>query len=435
MKKHLRDLKPNRFGDLIAMNALYRPGPMEYIPSFIRRKHGSEKIQYDLAEMEEYLKDTYGITVYQEQVMLLSRKLAGFTGGQADSLRKAMGKKIRKMMDELKVKFIEGCERNGYDRKVIEKIWKDWEAFAQYAFNKSHSTCYAYVSYQTAFLKAHYPAEFMAAVLSRNIADIKKIGFFMDECRRMGISVLGPCVNESTLKFTVNKDGDVRFGLGAIKGVGESAVEMMVAERKVNGNFLDIYDFVERNKLSSITRKTMEALAISGAFDSLGEISRRQYIEVEDNEATFIERLIKYGNKHQFEKETPQQNLFGEMSQGTIAKPEPPDIDEWHLLDKINREKELIGMYLTAHPLDRFKSEIDSFCTTNLHEMNDLKALSGRDFTFCGIVKTIRDTVDQWRNKPYLMAMVEDFTESYTIRLRGDDYVKFKHFLIRKSHC
>ncbi|MCA1746399.1 MAG: DNA polymerase III subunit alpha, partial [Bacteroidales bacterium] len=255
MKKHLRDLKPNRFEDLIAMNALYRPGPMEYIPSFIRRKHGSEKIQYDLAEMEEYLKDTYGITVYQEQVMLLSRKLAGFTGGQADSLRKAMGKKIRKMMDELKVKFIEGCEKNGYGRKVIEKIWKDWEAFAQYAFNKSHSTCYAYVSYQTAYLKAHYPAEFMAAVLSRNITDIKKIGFFMDECRRMGISVLGPCVNESTLKFTVNKDGDVRFGLGAIKGVGESAVEMMVAERKENGNFLDIYDFVERNKLSSITRK------------------------------------------------------------------------------------------------------------------------------------------------------------------------------------
>ncbi len=428
MKKHLRDLQPNRFEDLIAMNALYRPGPMEYIPSFIRRKHGSEKIRYDLKEMEEYLTDTYGITVYQEQVMLLSRKLAGFTGGQADSLRKAMGKKIRKMMDELKVKFIEGCGKNGYDKNIVEKIWKDWEAFAQYAFNKSHSTCYAYVSYQTAYLKAHYPAHFMAAVLSRNISDIKKIGFFMDECRRMGISVLGPCVNESTLKFTVNKNGDIRFGLGAIKGVGESAVEMMVKERKKNGNFLDIYDFVERNKLPSITRKTMEALAISGAFDSLGEINRRQYIEVEENEATFIERLIKYGNKHQFEKNTPQQNLFGEMNQETIAKPPPPDIDEWHLLDKINREKELIGIYLTAHPLDRFKTEIDSFCTTNLHEMNDLKSLSGRDFTFCGIVKTIRDTVDQWRNKPYLMAMVEDFTESYTIRLRGDDYVKFKPF-------
>ncbi len=428
MKKHLRELKPNRFEDLIAMNALYRPGPMEYIPSFIKRKHGNEKIRYDLQEMEEYLKDTYGITVYQEQVMLLSRKLAGFTGGQADSLRKAMGKKIRKMMDELKVKFIEGCEKNGYAKKIAEKIWKDWEAFAQYAFNKSHSTCYAHVSYQTAYLKAHYPAEFMAAVLSRNITDIKKIGFFMDECRRMGISVLGPCVNESTLKFTVNKDGDIRFGLGAIKGVGGSAVEMMVEERKINGNFLDIYDFVERNKLSSINRKTMEALAISGAFDSLGMINRRQYIDVEDNEATFIERLIKYGNKHQFEKTTPQQNLFGEMSQGTIAKPEPPDLDEWHLLDKINREKELIGMYLTAHPLDRFRLEIDSFCTTNLHEIKDLKSLSGKEFTFCGIVKTIRDTVDQWRNKPYLMVIIEDFTESYTLRLRGEDYVKFKQF-------
>ncbi len=428
MKKHLRDLKPNRFEDLIAMNALYRPGPMEYIPSFIKRKHGIEKIKYDLAEMEEYLEDTYGITVYQEQVMLLSRKLAGFTGGQADSLRKAMGKKIRKMMDELKVKFTEGCQKNGYDKQVIEKIWKDWESFAQYAFNKSHSTCYAYVSYQTAYLKAHYPAEFMAAVLSRNFSDIKKIGFFMDECRRMGISVLGPCVNESNLKFTVNKKGDIRFGLGAIKGVGGSAVEIMMAERKKNGNFSDIYDFVERNNLSSINRKTMEGLAISGAFDSLGETSRRQYIDVEEDEATFIERLIKYGNKYQFEKNTPQQNLFGEMNQGTLLKPEPPGLEEWHLLDKINREKELIGIYLTAHPLDRFQTEINSFCTTNLHELSDLKSLNGRDFTFCGIVKTVSDTVDQWRNKPYLMALIEDFTESYTLRLRGEEYIKFKQF-------
>lgn len=430
MKKHLRDLKPNRFEDLIAMNALFRPGPMEYIPSFIRRKHGSEKIHYDIPVMEEYLQDTYGITVYQEQVMLLSRKLAGFTGGQADSLRKAMGKKIRKMMDELKVKFTEGCEKNGYEKGVIDKIWKDWEAFAQYAFNKSHSTCYAYVSYQTAYLKAHYPAEFMAAVLSRNITDIKKIGFFMDECRRMGISVLGPCVNESNLKFTVNKKGDIRFGLGAIKGVGEAAVESMISERRKRGNFVDIYDFIERNSLSSITRKTLEALAISGAFDTLGTINRRQYIELEEesNDLPFVERLVKYGNKYQFEKTTPQQNLFGEMNQGTISRPEPPQLEDWHLLDKINREKELIGMYLTAHPLDRFKNEIDSFCTNNLHDLNDLKAFSGRDFVFCGIVKTIRDTVDQWRNKPYLMAVIEDFTESFTIRLRGEEYVKFKHF-------
>jgi len=432
MKKHLRDLKPNRFEDLIAMNALYRPGPMDYIPSFIKRKHGEEKIVYDLPEMEEYLKDTYGITVYQEQVMLLSRKLAGFTGGQADSLRKAMGKKIRKMMDELKVKFVEGCENNGFNKQTVEKIWKDWEAFAQYAFNKSHSTCYAYVSYQTAYLKAHYPAEFMAAVLSRNITDIKKIGFFMDECRRMGISVLGPCVNESKLKFTVNKKGDIRFGLGAIKGVGEAAVENMIEEREKHGTYLDIYDFVERNNLSSINKKTMEGLAISGAFDSLGEIHRRQFIEVEEEngngELSFIEKLVKYGNKFQYEKTTPQQNLFGEMSQETLQRPEPPYIDEWHLLDKINREKELIGMYLTAHPLDRFKTEIDSFCNTTLHDLGDLKSLFGRDFTFVGIVKTVRDAVDQWRNKPYLMAVMEDYTESYNLRIRGEDYVKFKQF-------
>ena len=360
--------------------------------------------------------------------MLLSRKLAGFTGGQADSLRKAMGKKIRKMMDELKVKFTEGCTKNGYDKKVIEKIWKDWEAFAQYAFNKSHSTCYAYVSYQTAYLKAHYPAEFMAAVLSRNITDIKKIGFFMDECRRMGISVLGPCVNESNLKFTVNASGDIRFGLGAIKGVGEAAMEAMIQERKTGGRFADIYDFVERNNLSSVNRKTLEGLAISGAFDTLGEISRRQFIEVEEEDATFIEKLIKYGNKYQYEKNTPQQNLFGEMSQATISKPEPPDINEWHMLDKINREKELIGMYLTAHPLDRYRVEIDSFCTVTLHDLGDLKSLNGRDFTFCGIIKSVRDTVDQWRNKPYIMAVIEDYTESYTLRVRGEEYVKFKTF-------
>ncbi len=428
MKKYLRDLKPNRFEDLIAMNALYRPGPMEYIPSFIRRKHGKEKIVYDIPVMEEYLKDTYGITVYQEQVMLLSRKLAGFTGGQADSLRKAMGKKIKKMMDELKVKFVEGCQNNGYEKQVIEKIWKDWEAFAQYAFNKSHSTCYAYVSYQTAYLKAHHPAEFMSAVLSRNISDIKKIGFFMDECRRMEISVLGPCINESKLKFTVNKEGDIRFGLGAIKGVGEAAVESIIEERKTDGHFTNIYDFVERNKLQAVNRKNMEGLAIAGAFDTFKSFNRRQYIEIEENEPSFIEKLIKYGNKIQYEKNTPQQNLFGEMNQESITKPEPPDVEEWHLLDKINQEKELIGMYLTAHPLDRYKVEIDSYCNTNLHHLQDLKPLVGRDFTFSGMIKTVRDTVDQWRNKPYLLAVLEDFTESYTLRLRGDDYVKFKQY-------
>jgi DNA polymerase-3 subunit alpha len=429
MKRYLRELKPNRFEDLIAMNALYRPGPMEYIPSFINRKHGREKIEYDLPEMEEYLKDTYGITVYQEQVMLLSRKLAGFTRGEADSLRKAMGKKIKKMMDELKVKFEQGCVKNGISRKKTDKIWSDWEAFAQYAFNKSHSTCYAYVSYQTAYLKANYPAEFMAAVLSRNIADIKKIGQFMDECRRMGISVLGPDVNESNVRFTVNDKGDIRFGLGAIKGVGENAVKSIIEERSSRGPFRDIYDFVERNDLHQVNRKNMEGLAIAGGFDCFADTTRSQYLDtIEEEEASFIEQLIKYGNKIQYERDTPQQNLFGETSSIPISKPVPPEVNEWHLLDKITREKELIGIYLTAHPLDRYRLEIDSFCSNSLNDLGDLQQYRGRDVVFCGMVKTVRDGVDQWRNKPYLLAQLEDYTDTYNIRLKNDDYVNFKQY-------
>ena len=429
MKKYLKELKPNRFEDLIAMNALYRPGPMEYIPSFINRKHGREKIEYDLPEMEEYLKDTYGITVYQEQVMLLSRKLAGFSRGEADSLRKAMGKKIKKMMDELRVKFEEGCLKNGISKKKIEKIWSDWEAFAQYAFNKSHSTCYAFVSYQTAYLKANYPGEFMAAVLSRNIADIKKIGQFMDECRRMEISVLGPDVNESNVRFTVNDKGDIRFGLGAIKGVGENAVKSIIDERISAGPYSDIYDFVERNDLHQVNRKNMEGLAVAGGFDCFPDIKRSQYLDtVEEEDPSFIEQLIKYGNKIQYERDTPQQNLFGETSAIAISKPEPSEVNEWHLLDKITREKELIGIYLTAHPLDRFRLEIDSFCPNTLHELSDLQQHRGRDLVFCGIVKTVRDGVDQWRNKPYLLAQLEDYTDTYNIRLKNDDYVNFKQY-------
>lgn len=429
MKKYLKDLKPNRFEDLIAMNALYRPGPMEYIPSFINRKHGKEKIVYDQPEMEEYLEDTYGITVYQEQVMLLSRKLAGFTRGEADSLRKAMGKKIKKMMDELKVKFKEGCSKNGIPEKIIEKIWTDWEAFAQYAFNKSHSTCYAYVSYQTGYLKANYPGEFMAAVLSRNITDIKKIGIFMDECKRMGIQVLGPDVNESNVRFTVNDKGDIRFGLGAIKGVGANAVQSIIEERGENGPFRDIYDFVERNKLQQVNRKNLEGLVISGAFDCFENIARSQYIDtVEEDEATFIEQLIKYGNKIQYERDTPQQNLFGESGGITISKPEPANLDEWDDSTKCKREKELIGIYLTSHPLDRFKVEIDSFCPNTLHQLHDLSSYSGRDVVFCGMIKSVRDGVDQWKNKPYLLAQMEDYTDTYNIRLKNDDYVNFKHY-------
>lgn len=431
MKKHLKDLKPNRFEDLIAMNALYRPGPMEYIPSFINRKHGKQKIEYDLPEMEEYLKDTYGITVYQEQVMLLSRKLAGFTRGEADSLRKAMGKKIKKMMDELKVKFEEGCKLNGFSKQKIEKIWTDWEAFAQYAFNKSHSTCYAYVSYQTGYLKANYPAEFMAAVLSRNITDIKKIGQFMDECRRIGISVLGPDVNESNARFTVNDKGNIRFGLGAIKGVGGNAVQSVIEERISNGPFRDIYDFVERNDLHQVNRKNFEGLAISGALDCFENISRSQYIDtLEDEDATFIEQLIKFGSKIQYERDTPQQNLFGETSAIPISKPEPPEVNRWEDITTCKQEKELLGFYLTSHPLDRFKLEIDAFCPNKLEELGDLSQFKGRDVIFCGMVKSVRDGVDQWRNKPYMLAQLEDYTDTYNLRLKNDDYVNFKQYFL-----
>jgi DNA polymerase-3 subunit alpha len=431
MKKYLKDLKPNRFEDLIAMNALYRPGPMEYIPSFINRKHGLQKIEYDLPEMEEYLKDTYGITVYQEQVMLLSRKLAGFTRGEADSLRKAMGKKIKKMMDELKVKFEQGCKKNGISKQKIDKIWSDWEAFAQYAFNKSHSTCYAYVSYQTGYLKANYPSEFMAAVLSRNITDIKKIGQFMDECRRMGISVLGPDVNESNVRFTVNEKGNIRFGLGAIKGVGENAVRSIIEERIKVGPFRDIYDFVERNDLHQLNRKNFEGLAIAGALGCFEGISRSQYIDtLEDEDATFIEQLIKFGNKIQYEKNTPQQNLFGETSAITISKPEAPEVNVWEDITTCKHEKELLGFYLTSHPLDRFRVEIDAFCPNKLEDLGDLQQFSGRDVVFSGMVKTVRDGVDQWRNKPYLLAQLEDYTDTYNLRLKNDDYVNFKQYFV-----
>lgn len=352
MKKHLRGLKPNRFEDLVAMNALYRPGPMEYIPSFINRKHGREKIEYDHPLMEPFLKDTYGITVYQEQVMLQSRALGGFTRGDSDSLRKAMGKKIIAMMDKLKVKFVEGCQKNekfmkGCEEikqepvKLIEKIWKDWEAFASYAFNKSHSVCYAHVAYQTGYLKAHYPAEFMAANMSRNLSNITEISKLMEECKRMGMDVLGPDVNESFLKFTVNKEGNVRFGMAAVKGVGEGAVQDIINARKKGGEFKDIYDFVERVNLQSVNKKNLEALAISGAFDGFGNMTRSQFFETDEvNDTSLIERLIRYGNKIQQEANTMQQSLFGEvMSAETVQKPEPPNVEEWANIILLEKEK------------------------------------------------------------------------------------------------
>ncbi len=427
MKKHLRALKPNRFDDLIAMNALYRPGPMDYIPSFVARKNGKEPINYDLPEMEEYLRDTYGITVYQEQVMLLSQKLAGFTKGQADSLRKAMGKKKKDLMEQLKEKFVAGCKENGHDEKIVQKIWSDWESFAQYAFNKSHSTCYAYVSYQTAYLKAHFPAEYMAAVLSRNFTDIKKITIFMDEAKRMGISVFGPDINESNLKFNVNKTGDIRFGLGAIKGVGEAAVLKVVEERKTNGPFKNIYDFVERVNLSQVNKKNLEALATAGAFDNLDNIKRGQYFSLDEKENSFIENLLRYGNKYQNDQNSQQQSLFEGADTIEIAKPPIPANNDWQKLEKLNREKELIGVYLSAHPLDDYKFEFDNFCNAKLSEFVDLNNIRGRDLTIVGIVIEVKHSMTK-TGKPFGFLTIQDYTDSYRFALFGKDYENFRKY-------
>ncbi len=429
MKRYLRELKPNRFEDLIAMNALYRPGPMEYIPSFINRKHGKEKIEFDLPIMKKLLEDTYGITVYQEQVMLLSQEMAGFTGGQADSLRKAMGKKKRKMMDELKEKFIEGCAGNGINEKMAVKVWKDWEAFAEYAFNKSHSTCYALVSYQTGWLKTHYPAEFMAAVLSRNISDIKKITLFMSECKRMGMSVLGPDVNESRIKFTVNSEGNIRFGLGAIKGLGEAAATRIIKERDENGAFADVYAIVERVDLQAVNKKSMEAMAGSGALDSLGEIQRGQYFGKDARDNTFIEQLIRYGNKFQNESSTTQQSLFGESGDLEISKPAITTEEAWPKLVKLDMEKDLIGIYLSAHPLDTYKLEIDHFCSHGLADLDNLGTLNGQEVMIAGLVKSHKHAFTK-KNKPFGNIVIEDYTDSFRLMLFNKDYISFQNFFV-----
>ncbi len=427
MKRYLRELKPNRFEDLIAMNALYRPGPMEYIPRFINRKHGKEEIKYDLPVMEKLLKDTYGITVYQEQVMLLSQEMAGFSGGQADSLRKAMGKKKRKMMDELKEKFMEGCTANGIQLRAADKVWKDWEAFAEYAFNKSHSTCYALVSYQTGWLKAHYPAEFMASVLSRNISDIKKITQFMHECKRMGLSVLGPDVNESRIKFAVNADGDIRFGLGAIKGLGESAASRIIQERKTNGAYTDVYSLVERADLQAVNKKSLEALAGSGALDSLGEIKRGQYYGQDARGISFIDQLIRYGHKYQTDKNTSQQSLFGESGGLEVTKPGITIEEEWPKLVKLDMEKELIGIYLSAHPLDTYKLEIEHFCTHSLADLDNLSVMNGQEVMIAGLVKSHQQAFTK-NNKPYGTTIIEDYTDSFRLVLFNKDYISFQNY-------
>ncbi len=443
MKKHLRGLVPNRFEDLVAMNALYRPGPMEYIPSFIERKHGREEIKYDHPMMETILKETYGVTVYQEQVMLLSRVLGNFTRGDSDVLRKAMGKKLIDQMNKLKTKFLEGCMANAefvagcVDKTpkgmetLINKIWSDWEAFASYAFNKSHSVCYAYVAYQTGYLKAHYPAEFMAGVLSRNLSNITNITLFMEETRRMGIEILGPDVNESFSKFTVNKRGAIRFGMAGIKGVGEGAVQAIIAERKKGGPFLDVYNFVERLNLNTVNKKNIEALVMAGAFDGLGNYNRSQFFTPsgKDN-LTFIEQLIRYGNSYQQDKMRATTSLFGDSDSAiSIKTPDIPNAQEWGNLEKLNKEKELIGIYLSAHPLDVYRLELCSFCNTTTEQLKDLEALKNRDITIAGMVTAVRTGRTQ-KGNPFGIMTLEDYSGSFEFAFFGEDYPKFQNMMV-----
>ena len=431
MKKHLRNLKPNRFEDLIAMNALYRPGPMEYIPNFIARKHGQEPVTYEIADMEEYLSDTYGITVYQEQVMLLSQKLAGFTGGEADTLRKAMGKKKRDVLDKMKPKFIEGCKQRGHDEKICDKIWGDWEAFASYAFNKSHSTCYAYVAYQTGYLKAHYPSEFMAALLSRNLADIKQLTLYMNECKRMGIRVLGPDINESMRTFSSNKAGDVRFGLGAVKGVGEAAVESIIAERNANGRFKDIYDLMERVNFSAVNRKCFENLAYAGGFDSISGFHRGKFFgaDARDNTGvTFIEQLMRYGQRFQAEKNNAQQSLFGGGGHVDIQRPVLPACADWSQLETLAKEREMIGHYLSAHPLDDYKIIINHMCKTQLTELENLEALKGQEIAVAGMVVSVQNLITK-TGKPWGKFVLEDYNGTHEFALFSRDYENFRKYL------
>ena len=425
----MRALKPDKFDDLIAMNALYRPGPLQYIPNFINRKQGIEDIVYDLPEMEEHLAETYGITVYQEQVMLLSQKLANFTKGEADVLRKAMGKKQRDVLDKMKPKFLEGGEANNHPKKVLEKIWNDWEAFAEYAFNKSHSTCYALIGYHTGYLKAHYPAEFMAAVLSNNMSNIKSVTFFMEECRSLGIPVLGPDVNESSYSFSVNQAGAIRFGMGAIKGVGSGAVECIIQEREENGRFHSIFDFVQRIDLRQANKKTIENLALAGAFDEF-EIHRAQFFYEEDGSSN-LEKLIRYGASFQESKNSAQASLFGEMADEIeIMKPHLPVCQPWNSIQKLNREKEVVGIYISSHPLDDFLDELNFYQNTTLKQLKDYEdKLIGRELSVAGIITDAQHRVSSKDGREFGIFTLEDYEDQYEFRLFGEDYLKFKHFL------
>ena len=421
MQKYLRELHPTVFEDLIAMNALYRPGPMDYIPSFIARKNGKEKIKYDIPCMEKYLKDTYGITVYQEQVMLLSRQLANFTRGESDALRKAMGKKKKDIVDAMKPKFIAGGQANGHDPEVLEKIWADWEKFASYAFNKSHATCYSWVSYQTAYLKAHYPAEFMAGNMSRCLNDITKITKLMSECQNMGIKCMGPDVNESWQKFSANKKGEVRFGLAAIKGMGDAAAQAIIDERQKNGPYKSIYDFAERVNLSAVNRKAFESLALSGAFDSF-PIKREQYFGVNTKGDTFLDTLVRYGQLFQAEQAEARNSLFGGLDAVAIATPPVPQAEAWSTIERLNKERDLVGIYISGHPLDDYRIVLDKLCNTHCVELGDkMELLKKGKVTFGGMVTAVRTGFTK-KGSAYGVVSIEDYYGAGELALFGEDW-------------
>ena len=431
MQKYLRELQPSTFEDLIAMNALYRPGPMDYIPDFIARKHGRSPIVYDIPVMEKYLKDTYGVTVYQEQVMLLSRLLANFTRGESDTLRKAMGKKLKDKLDALKPKFISGGQKNGHDPKVLEKIWGDWEKFASYAFNKSHATCYSWVAFQTAYLKANYPSEYMAAVLSRNLTNVEQLTIYMNECKRMDIRVLGPDINESMRTFSANAAGDVRFGMAAVKGVGEAAVDSIIAEREANGRFKDIYDFVERVNFSLVNRKCLENLAYAGAFDSISGFPRCKFFGADARESsgmTFLEQLMRYGQRFQVEKNNAQQSLFGGDDHVDIQHPLVPACADWSQLETLNKEREVIGLYLSAHPLDDYAIIMRNMCKTQLSELQNLEALKGQEIAVAGMVISVQNLLTK-NGKPWGKFTLEDYNGTHEFALFGKDYENFRKYL------
>ena len=432
MQKYLRELKPTVFEDLIAMNALYRPGPMKYIPQFIDRKHGREEITYPIPCMEKYLKDTYGITVYQEQVMLLSRQLADFTRGESDALRKAMGKKKIDIVNAMKPKFIEGGKKNGHDPQILEKIWTDWEDFASYAFNKSHAACYSWVAYQTAYLKANYPPEFMAAIMSRRKDDIKEITKLMDECKAMGIATLGPDVNESYQKFGVNHHGEIRFGLAAIKGMGDSVAQAIIDEREKNGPYKDIFDFAQRVNMSAVNRKAFESLALSGAFDSFG-IARERFFGFNAKGEPFFDTLIRYGQTYQMEQAQMQNSLFGGVNEIEIATPPIPEAEAWGDIEKLNRERELVGIYLSAHPLDEYQVVLNHVCNTKMKELDDLAALKTREeLTFGGMVVGLRKGVSKHGDQ-YGIVKIEDYSGSAEVPFWRNDWAVYQGFLQEKS--